>query len=150
MKRVLTIIAALVLVVACVGCSAAHTYMSWTFKVETGDNVKVKLDTTDGYKITSDLPFIISKDGETLSQGTFIKGDFYEQYYEAAKTTDGAKLLEEGEVNGHKYFAWSVNDEEWDYAILLKGGKTGILIGNDVSQASAQEVFNRLTITVEK
>ncbi len=149
MKRALSIVLVVLTLFALVGCSAANTYMSWTYKVETGDNVKIKLNTTDGYKISAELPFSISKDGTVISQGTFIKGEYCEDYRQAAQTQEGSKMLEEGNIGDHKYFAWSFNDEEWNYCIELAGGKTGILIGNETSQASAQEVFNRLKITIE-
>lgn len=149
MKRMLSIVALLLILVTFAGCSDAHTYMSWTFDVETGDDVKIRLETTDGYTISSDVPFVIKHNDEELSHRTFIKGDFCEQYREAAKTQEGSKVLTEGEIDGHKYIFWSFNDEEWNYCIELEGGKTGILLGNAVSRETAEEVFSRLKITIE-
>ena len=149
MKRVLSLLLVALTLFALVGCSAVNTYMSWTYNVETGDNVKIKLTTNDGYTISSELPFSVSQNGAVISQGTFIKGEFCEQYRTAANTQEGAKMLEEGEIDGHKYFVWSFDNKEWNYCIELAGGKTGILLGNETSQASAQEVFNRLKITIE-
>ena len=42
------------------------------------------------------------------------------------------------------------NDQEYDYAIHLKDSKTGILIGNNVSEKSAKECFSRLTFSIIK
>lgn len=148
MKRIVSAMLVLLLLAAFCGCSNVKTSMSWTYKVETGDAVRVTLNTTDGYSISSNVPFTISHDGNDISHGTFIKGEACEQYRNAATTQEGAKWLEEGTIGVHKYFAWSFNDTEWNYCIELDGGKTGILLGNIVSQDSAKEVFSRLTIEI--
>ena len=57
MKKVfmsLTIVG--IMLLALTGCTTTKSY---TFKVETGDEIEVKLNTNDGYDITSDLPFSI-------------------------------------------------------------------------------------------
>ena len=53
--------------------SGAKTHKAYTFSVDTGDKIRVELETTDGYDLTSDLPFEISKKRSAISQGTFIK-----------------------------------------------------------------------------
>lgn len=73
------------------GCT---TNKSYTFNVETGDKIKVGLNTTDGYDLSSDLPFTISKDGETLSQGTFIKVSYYDEYVKVANTDSLVKIID--------------------------------------------------------
>ena len=50
----------------CILLTGCTTSKSYTFKVETGDEIEVKLNTNDGYDITSDLPFSVLKDEETL------------------------------------------------------------------------------------
>ena len=149
MKRIASIMLALLMLMAFAGCSNANTSMSWTYKVETGDNVTVSLNTTNGYTISAEVPFVIGHDGKELSHGTFIKGDFCEEYRNAATTQEGATFLEEGTIGEHTYFAWSFKDAEWNYCIELEGGKTGILLGNAVSYDSAKEVFSRLEIAIE-
>lgn len=37
------------------GCVSTKSY---TFDVETGDKIEIELDTSDGYDITSNLPFL--------------------------------------------------------------------------------------------
>ncbi len=113
--------AAAAMVFALTGCQTS-TSKSYTFSVETGDSIKVSLNTADGYDITSELPFVVSCDGNTLSQGTFIVADGFELYKEM--------------ING---------DES---AVILDSG-TGILLGNNVSEESAKECFERLTFSVE-
>lgn len=145
MKKLFCIIATICLLLTLAGCT---TSLSYTFNVETGDAVKVKLDTTDGYKLTSDIPFEIKLKDETLSSGTFVKGDAYYQYKDVVTNTIDADNIETGKTGDNEYIYWTTGNE-WNYCVLLKGGKTAILLGNNVSGESAKECFKRLTITVE-
>ncbi len=148
-KKKILIVWMLCLLVLCTACST-HSSKAYTFKVNTGESVKIELDTSDGYDISSDVPFSISKDGITLGQGTFIKGEAYEQYVKTVKENKNAKLLDSGTNDGNKYIFWSYNGSEYDYAVLLPGGKTGIIIGNAVSEESARKCFERLSFTIEE
>ena len=97
MKNLLKKLSCMVLIVGVViGCCACSTNSSkaYTFKVDTGDQVKVELNTADGYDITSDLPFVISKDNKTLSQGTFITADDYDSYVSVVNDTDTATVID--------------------------------------------------------
>ena len=135
-----------VILVTATGCSTSITL---TWDVETGDSIKIKLDTTDGYDMTSELPFSISKDGESLSQGTFITIDGYNQYMNAVETDPTANVIETDTRNGITYTFYSVNNSEFNYIIKIDGSNTGILLGNPNSKAEAEEIFNRLTISVK-
>ena len=77
------------------GCGKAKTSVAYTFKVNTGDSIEIKLDTSEGYSLSSDVPFKISKEGKNLSQGTFITKDTYEQYVTGAKNEPKAKIIED-------------------------------------------------------
>lgn len=147
MKKVLfSLVFALTILLTVTGCS---TSKSFTWDVTTGDKIKIKIDTTGGYDITSELPFAISKDGETLSQGTFITIDGYHQYINAVKNDSTANVIDSGTKNGVTYTFYSVNNSEFNYLIKVDGLNTGILLGNPNSQSEAEEVFNRLTISNE-
>lgn len=148
MKRTLSLVLIVLTLVVLVGCTV-NTYMSYTYKVETGDNVKVKLTTNDGYTITPEVPFSVNHNGETIAQGTFILGEYCEKYRTAAETQEGAKMMEEGTIGKNQYFAWSFENKEWSYCIILPGGRTGVILSSNVSHAAAQEVFNRLKFTIE-
>ena len=145
-KRLVYVFAILSMMILFVGCGNAKTSKTYTFNVETGDSVKVKLDTSDKYNITSEVPFEISQDGDVKSQGTFIFGEAYEQYKDVVDTDENAELLDSGNKDGNEYVFWSYNDSEYNYAILIKGSSTGLILANDVSEESAKECFNRLTI----
>ena len=145
-KRLVYVFTILSIMILFVGCGNAKTSKTYTFNVETGDSVKVKLDTSDKYNITSEVPFEISQDGDVKSQGTFIFGEAYEQYKDVVDTDENAELLDSGNKDGNEYVFWSYNDSEYNYAILIEGSSTGLILGNDVSEESAKECFNRLTI----
>ena len=61
MKKIIALaLAAVTSMVVFAGCT---TCMSYTFNVETGDAVKVELDTTDGLKLSqNDGTFVVTKD----------------------------------------------------------------------------------------
>ena len=120
--------------------------MTYEYNVTTGDKISVKVDTTGGYKTTSDLPFEITKDGEVVSQGTFIQGDAYEQYLVSVEKDENAKVLDSGKKDGNEYLFWSYNDEEYDYAIKIADSDTGLVLGNQISEESAKDCFDRITI----
>ena len=116
MKNLLKKLSCMVLIVGVViGCCACSTNSSkaYTFKVDTGDQVKVELN-------TSDLPFVISKDNKTLSQGTFITADDYDSYVSVVNDTDTATVIDKGDNETYEYIMWNNNDQEYDYAIHLK------------------------------
>lgn len=145
MKRILIsafFLCAIVLMVT--GCSTTKSY---TFKVETGDKIEIKLNTNDNYDITSELPFAISKNDEVLSQGTFITIDSYNQYISAINKGNNTKIIESKTKNGLEYTFYSYNNSEYNYVIKIVGSNTGLLIGNPISEESAKECFDRLTIT---
>ena len=147
LKRVLKyfmIVGVMLLVLT--GCT---TNKSFTFNVETGDKVKVQLNTTDGYDLSSDLPFTISKDDNKLSQATFIKGTYYTEYVEVAKNDPLAEIIDKGSTNEIEYVFYSYNDSEYNYIIKINESNTAILLTNQNSQEEAEKCFELLTFTLE-
>lgn len=126
------------------GCTSS---ISYTYKVTTGDTIQITLNNSDGYSISSELPFKITKDDTTLSQGTFITLDGYEQYIATVNNTSTAKVIDKGTKNGVEYTFYSYNNQEFNYIIKIEGSNTAILIGNAVSEESAKECFERLTFS---
>lgn len=148
MKKVFMSLAIIgVMLLTLTGCTKSKSY---TFTVETGDKIKIQLNTTDGYDLSSDLPFKISKDGNTLSQGTFITIDGYNQYIEAVNSDSNAKILDSKTKDGISYTFYSYNDSEFNYVIKVNDSNTGILLGNPNSQEEAEKCFELLTFTLEK
>lgn len=147
MKKVflsLTVVGIMILTLT--GCTKNKSY---TFTVETGDKIKIQLNTTDGYDLSSDLPFTISKDGNILSQGTFITISSYDEYVNAAKTDSLAKVIAENSEDNIEYVFYSYNNSEYNYVIKIKNSNTGILLGNPNSQEEAEKCFELLTFTLE-
>lgn len=148
MKKIfmsLAIIGAMLLVLT--GCT---TNKSYTFKVDNGDKIKIQLNRTDGYDISSDLPFTISKDGKTLSQGSFIQGSYYDKYVNAVNTDSLAKVIDSGSKDDIEYVFYTYNNSEYNYIIKVKNSNTGILLGNQNSQEDAEKCFGLLTFSLEK
>ena len=145
-KSLISIFSVFILMLIITGCTTSKSY---TYKVETGDTIKIKLDTSDKYDITKELPFTIKKDDKTLSQGAFLTNDGYDQCISAVNTDSKAKVIESKTANGIEYTFYSYNDSEYNYIIKIVDSNTGILLGNNVSESSARECFNRLKITKE-
>lgn len=150
MKKLIVIVVCMVLMSVMIVACDTNSSKSYTFTVDNGDKIKITLDTSDDYNISSDLPFTISCSDETLSQGLFILGEAYEQYVSVVETDDKAELLDSGTKDGHEYIFWCYNGSEYNYVILINDSSTGIILGNPVSEESAKECFNRLSITVEE
>lgn len=155
MKKSISVLLTLCLIFALSGCgstqdSGAKTHKAYTFSVDTGDKIRVELETTDGYDFTSDLPFEISKNGSAISQGTFIKAEQFESYAEAVNTDANAKVIEKATKDSNQYIFWSYNDSEFNIVVLISKSNTGILLGNAISEDSARECFERLTISLGK
>lgn len=128
------------------GCTKT---ISFTYKVETGDTVKIELKTDKNYKLSSKLPFTISKDDKTLSTGTFLTLDGYDSYKKVTKTQNNVEIFEESSKGDITYTFFSVNNEQFIYLIKINDSKTGLFLENINSKDEAQEVFDLLTITLE-
>ena len=59
-------------------------------------------------------------------------------------------MLDSGTKDGIEYIFWSYQDAEYDYAILIEESETGIILGNNVSEDSAKECFERLHFEIKK
>lgn len=149
MKKVIALVLSVILVACLFTACNTNSSKACTFTVDNGDKIKIELNTADKYDLSSELPFTISCDGKTLSQGSFVLAESYQQYVSVVNTDENAELIDSGTKDGNEYIFWCYNGSEYNYAILIKGSNTGIVLGNPVSEESAKECFNRLTITVE-
>ncbi len=148
MKKLIRMLSVIfILTLTLTGCTTSKSFI---YKVQTGDSVEVKLDTSNGYNLSSDLPFTISKDNTKLSQGTFITMDGYNQYIELVNNDTNSKIIDSGNKNGITYTFYTYNNSEFNYVIKINNSNTGILLGNPNSQKEAKEIFERLTFSLEK
>ncbi|MDO5813889.1 MAG: hypothetical protein Q4Q31_12420 [Bacillota bacterium] len=135
------------------GCSTNLT-KSYTFKVETGDSVKVTLDISDKDNLKQkDGQFSIEKNKKVLSQGVFINKSTYEQYVSMLLDNSDVNLsvIDNGKTDDYTYFFYEYKGEsgvEHDYVIWLKGSSTGILMGSLKNKKVAQSVFEKLTFEI--
>lgn len=150
-KKIIGLLLCFTTVLCLTGCKK---FKSYTFKVETGDKIKIKMETSDGYNLTSNLPIEFSKDSDVLSQGIFAKAETYDTYKNSLKFQYGVEILEEKETNNIEYLFYKYNNSianitEYNYIIKIKNSNTCFILGNKLSKEKAKEIFNRLTISVE-
>lgn len=145
-KRIRKLILLIILSFFITGCK---NYRSFIYKVESGDRIRIELETSNGYDIDGDLPFTIKKDNEKLCQGTFIDLEDYDKYVKMVNDENINKIITNGNKNGMTYLFYNHNNEEWNYIIKINDSKTAVLIGNVISQDSAEQCFNRLSMNVE-
>ncbi len=147
-KIIILIVALSSILVGLTGCKG-HTSKSYTYNVDTGDKIKVEMDTTGGYNMTSSLPIEFSKDDEVISQGTFGKENAYDLYYDEVKNENDVTIIEEKSKGNIDYFFYEYDNSEYNYIIKIKDSKTCFILGNNVSKESAQEIFEKLEFKVE-
>lgn len=121
---------------------------SLTFKVTTGDDVKVTLDTSDGYDLGSDgSTFTVSKDGEAILQSSWEVPETAEEYMDSLDS-EGV-YTEPIEVGDHTGIIWSAEGSagaERD-ALIDLGGDTYVVIAS--LDPAMEDALERLTFEVE-
>lgn len=142
------IIASVVLIGALlVGCSA-HSNVSYTFNVETGDSIKVELDTSDSdYKLRADgSRFIVNEGDNDIITGIFLTTEMYAQYETAINET-GTVLESDG------YIFYEYDGEagtERNILLMVPDSETGVIMGSREDEETVREVYSRLSLTNEK
>lgn len=148
MKKTISILLVTLFLISMLSACGDTTSKAFTFEVDTGDSIKISLDTSDNYDLSSELPFSVSCNGEVLTQGTFVLGEAYEQYVGAVDSDEKAELLDSGTKDGNEYVFWCYDGSEYNYAVLIGNSSTGVILGNAISEESARECFERLTISL--
>ena len=89
------------LIATLTGCN--NNNKSYAFGLDTGDKVKITINTSDKYNMSSSLPIQFSKDSETISYGSFVSSGTLDVYKgEIEDETSNMKTYEEGAINGQK------------------------------------------------
>lgn len=142
MKKVLL----LLFVFFIVGCSF-HSSKSYTFNIETGDSIKVTLETGDGYDLKQkNGSFSITKDDQVISQGVFLKEDTKNDFYSKLNQ------FEKYSFDNGKYIYYETDGEagiEYNYFIILDNSKAGIVVASLEGREKAQDTFERLSFKKE-
>lgn len=132
------------------GCT---TSISYTYKVETGDNVKVTLDTTDGLMLENeDDILVITRDDETILQGTFCNIYLCDTYADLMRNDDSIKIIEEDSANGITWLMCTLDGaagKEIDIVVWIDGSDTGLLLASLEDEDITEEAFDSLTFTIE-
>ena len=122
-----------------------------TYSVDTGDSVKITIDTKEGFDITMDVPFTVSKGDTDIFTGSFIYAEYYDVYRQVVEEGSDAVLLDEGSKDGNDYFCYSFEGNagtEYDYFILIKDSETAIAMASLVGEKEASEAFKAMTISL--
>lgn len=146
MKRMICIAMAVCLMLVTAGCSSSVAY---SYTMDNGDYIRLELDASDGYELSAEVPFTISQNGEERSVGQFLYGEYYEESVSSVQSAANTTVIETGEKDGHEYMFWNYNDSEYNYIIRVADSNSAIVIGNLISEESARECFDRLTIVLE-
>ncbi len=141
-------------VVVCIMLStliACKSSFAYTFSVETGDKIKIKLDTSSDWSIKQkDGSFSVNYNGDTILQGVFGTTKNYEDLKKAVLTDEKAKLIEESEKDGNTYVFYNYNGttgEENNIILMVKDASTCVILGSTSSQSEVEEAFKRLIIS---
>ena len=150
-KKIAVVFAAVLLVAAMSACST-HSSKSYTFKVETGDKIKIEMDTSGDYSFAQEEGrFRVEKGEDEILQGMFMTKEGYDQY-QTLKDSKEVKILADGEKDGKTYFFQEYEGEagtETNFVLWIKDSSTGMLIGSLAGEKEAKAAFERLTITLE-
>lgn len=148
MKKIVWLVLALAAVFLLGACT--HLTTSLTYRVETGDNIKVTVDAKAGYTQNQEAPFTVSKDGEKILMGTFITLTDYDNYVQAltGSETPGAEILNQGERDGNPFIFYEYQGQagaEYNYVLKIKDSNTGVLLGSQVSREAAEACFQAMS-----
>ncbi|MBQ1351130.1 MAG: hypothetical protein IIY71_00205 [Oscillospiraceae bacterium] len=128
------------------GCS---TSKSFTFRVETGENVKVTLDTTNGLDLRqSDGQFtVVDKEGNALLDGMFLLGSMFEHY--AAEIPSMANVTVNDARDDFIYWDYTEEDGSKEHNRALKlSDNTGVIIGSLAEKAAGEEAYQALSFEI--
>lgn len=134
------------------GCSTSST-MSLTFAVETGDNIKVTLDTSKGLRLSqADGGYAVAEEGETVLQAFFVEQAVYEQYMDAVMTQEGVTVRRQESENGITFLAYSFDGAagmENNFIIWIDGTATGMVAASLADSETADRAFQSLSFSKE-
>lgn len=144
MKKVFSILFSSAIIFLLVGCTTTKSY---TYKVETNDNIKITIKTNNGYDISSEVPFELSKNDEVISYGFFTTADQYEEYKNSTSNNENVEIIENNSNDDIEYIFYKYNSDipEYDYIIKIKNSNSGIVLANNTSLDEAKDMFEHLS-----
>lgn len=134
------------------GCSSSRT-VSLTFKVGTGDNIKVTLDTSDGLGLSqTESGFSVTEDGNAVLQAFFVEQAVYQQYMESVANQEGVTVNEQKSEEGITYLSYTYAGEagvENNFIVWIEGSSTGVVIGSLSDLQTATGAFQNISFSKE-
>lgn len=131
----------LIILLICMILTGCESSKKILFKVQTGDNIEITLNTNDNYDISYKSPIEFSKDNNLIAYGIFITIDTYNEYIDSINSDI---IIEKTSNNNIEYIFYK-NDNEYNYIIKIKNSNTGLIITS--SKEEVTELFKRINIT---
>ena len=129
----------LVMVFMLLGCSVS-TSKSYSFDVETGDRIKVTLDTSGDLSLSQkDGHFIVTEEDEEILEGIFIHEAGYKAYVDMQKDENRYYMYE---------FDGTMGTED-NFVMWIDDSNTGLIMASLAGRDKAKEAFDMLTIEKE-
>lgn len=151
MKNAVVVGMIVCMMLVCVGCSKSF---SISYSVNTGDQIKVELDTTDGYGLSDEegTMCILDETDSTVLTGFFIDKNTYTSYLDMVRGTEGVTILEETTANGVTYTLYNLETSEMEvneYVCWVDGSSTGMVLSSLGTIDATKTAFSKLTFFVE-
>lgn len=141
----------IIIVLSLSACTTASS-KSYIFNVETGDEIKVELDTSSGLSLSQkDGRFVVKENDKKILEGVFINETGYNSYL-AIKGQQGMKVLKDTKKDDNTYYMYEIEGQsgtENNFVLWVKHSNTGVLIASLAGQDKAENAFEKLTITKE-
>ena len=132
------------------GCGSKAA--KYTYDTTTGDKIEMKLKNASDYKVSSEMPFEITKGDELQVMGQFISLKEYESARKEISEMEDSKMtiVEESKKNGNEFICWNYNNNEFLYLMKIKDSNTAVVLGNETSLEVAQDIFKKLEFSIVK
>jgi len=144
---VLILLLAAVLLAAC----SFNSGKSFTYSIETGSSVTVRLDTTDGLDLQNDdgIFSVVDGSGEEIVQGAFSSQEAFDELSGLVKESLDCTILEE-DANGLIYVVYGSTGWETNRIVKLADADASIVMGSLSDSSAAVEAYHKLTFSVNK
>lgn len=147
-KGICLMVAAVFAVIA--SACTMETNKTYIYKTQNGDEIQLKVDTSDGYTIwEEDGHFFIGTEDNPVIEGCFVGEKVYESVREVKNNPD-VTILHEQESKGDYHISfqfWGDDGEEYQACQYYKRAKTGILMRCIEDEEVREEAAGHLSVT---
>lgn len=130
--------------------TACEAYMSLSFHIDNGNDVKVTLDVEDGSYLSEGQDeqsvFAVKRDGQELLRGRFI---YFENYLDYVLSLEDLEVFEiepeDGFPNFYFYTVYEESGEEYIFFDQVEDSDIGVILAaGGISVEEAEETFRQL------